>query len=68
MPTVNCGFSDQPERSGQQALVNEGPTLARPGYCIYLAAYLSPFSLKREFRVPGRSGFPFRGNDGCDKR
>ena len=27
MPTVNCGFSDQPGRSGQQALVNEGPTL-----------------------------------------
>ena len=27
MPTVNCGFSDQPGRTGQQALVREGPTL-----------------------------------------
>ena len=58
MPTVNCGFSDQPGRSGQQALVNEGTTLTRQGYRIYLAAYLPPLLLKREFRVPGRSGFP----------
>ena len=27
MPTVNCGFSDQPGRSGQSELVANGPTL-----------------------------------------
>lgn len=27
MPTVNCGFSDRPGRTGQQALASEGPTL-----------------------------------------
>ncbi len=27
MPTVSCGFSDQPGRTGQQALASEGPTV-----------------------------------------
>ena len=27
MPTVNCGFSDQPSRSGQRVLALYGPTL-----------------------------------------